>query len=397
MSGGVYPRRVLVAAWGSAGDVFPLVPLIERLASAGHEVRCAVPRSLALFTRARGVRTYGLGRGEEFGIFDDGRTVTARFGGWASWRQLTSRYLASSLRADVGTLGRAFVGWRPDVVVCGSFSTAARVAAHLGDIPRVDVTIYPQHPRRTGRARSFGWALRTAVVEMCEGAGGARSDLVSELGWGAGGGVVLHDRAVLGDLEDVGDVAGFPYWDDGPRRPSDGEAVDRWLDGVAGPAVAVTLGSFLGVRQRHVWEDAAKAVEALGVRAVFVGPWRRGADHTAVGGADVLRVGFVPMSRIAGRVDAVVHHGGVGTMFGVLRAGCPAVIVPQAFDQPFNARLIARLGAGVEASSGSLRDALETVLDGPVYRTAARAVAGKLVPSEAATERAAARVMETAS
>lgn len=382
-----------MAAFGSAGDLFPLMPLVARLQSEDHDVRAAVSRSLGLYVRSRGVRVHPQGSGAEMRIFEDERAITNRFGGWASWRHLLTTYVLPSLRDDVERLGQVFAEWRPDVVVTGSFSPAARVAAHLHEVPCIEATIYPQHPNRLRRAGAFGLALRKAVAQFCDSGDGPASDVVSDLAWGASpDGIVLHDRAVLGGLDGIGELVGFPYWDEGLERPGDGDDVERWLDASTGPVVAVTLGSFLGGRQQHVWAEAAKVVESLGVRAVFVGLRGRWEEVASEVRADVLTVGFVPLSRIASRVDAVVHHGGVGTMFGVLGAGRPAVVVPQAYDQSFNAALVERAGVGVDGSARSLHDALAAVLDDPRYRATAQSMARELIPSETATERLLARV-----
>ena len=46
------------------------------------------------------------------------------------------------------------------------------------------------------------------------------------------------------------------------------------------------------------------------------------------------------------RAAALVHHGGIGTLAQALRAGCPQLVMPMAFDQPDNAVRLERLGVG---------------------------------------------------
>ena len=43
---------------------------------------------------------------------------------------------------------------------------------------------------------------------------------------------------------------------------------------------------------------------------------------------------------------ALVHHGGIGTAAQAIRAACPQLIMPMAFDQPDNADRLYRLGIG---------------------------------------------------
>jgi UDP:flavonoid glycosyltransferase YjiC (YdhE family) len=50
-------------------------------------------------------------------------------------------------------------------------------------------------------------------------------------------------------------------------------------------------------------------------------------------------------------MSACVHHGGAGTTAAALRAGRPSVIIPFFGDQPFWARRVERLRAGVTLNS----------------------------------------------
>src|SRR6185436_12548919 len=82
----------------------------------------------------------------------------------------------------------------------------------------------------------------------------------------------------------------------------------------------------------------------IGARGLLGGPL--GTALAAAGaGDDVLAVGDVPHAWLFDRVAAVVHHGGAGTTGAALRAGRPAVVVPQAVDQPFWARALHARGA----------------------------------------------------
>jgi UDP:flavonoid glycosyltransferase YjiC (YdhE family) len=158
----------------------------------------------------------------------------------------------------------------------------------------------------------------------------------------------------------------------------------------------VTLGSFLGASQRDAWAETAQAVDELGVRALFVGPQVRGDDKGADTPRNILSVGFVPLSRVLNRVDAVVHHGGIGTTFGSLRAGRPAAVIPQGFDQPFNAVLVDRVGAGINAGGMGVGAAIERLLADPGLAARASALGSALVTTEVAAARTAEHIMHWA-
>jgi UDP:flavonoid glycosyltransferase YjiC (YdhE family) len=392
----IRPRRVLISTFGSAGDLLPLIPLAHQLATSDHEVVFAVPRSLGLYLRTLGQRAFAFGQGNEMRIFQDARIVSTRFGGWASWRSTTRDYVAPTLAHDTDTIARIVADWTPHLVVVSGFAAAARVAAARTGTPRVELSIYPQHGRFLPGAKAFGHDLRLEVAKVV----GLRVEdpQVSELSWGVRAPtLLLHDRAFLRtEAGPAAEVAGFPYWDRLPSRPSDLERAEAWLRGSTEPIVLITLGSFLGARQHEAWAAALQATKTLGLRALAVGPQRAWIAGLAEAHPNATAVGFVPLSRLVGRVAAVVHHGGIGTTFAALRSGCPAVVVPQAFDQPFNARLLEASGAGLDGSHRTLSSAIERVVTDHVFAARAEAIAADLVPAGAAAARAAEWVIREA-
>jgi MGT family glycosyltransferase len=56
---------------------------------------------------------------------------------------------------------------------------------------------------------------------------------------------------------------------------------------------------------------------------------------------------WVPQARVWPYVDLAVHHGGSGTMLGALAGGVRQLVIPQAADQPSNARAMTKAGAGL--------------------------------------------------
>jgi UDP:flavonoid glycosyltransferase YjiC (YdhE family) len=387
--------RILLATFGSAGDLFPLVPIARRLAEHDHDVRWAVPRSLGLYLRAWHQPLYALGSGAEMRVLEDPSIVTNRFGGWASWRCTMTDYVLPTLTADVERLEQVASQWRPDVVVTMSFAVAARVAARRLGIPLVALSIYPQHVRQLPGSRSFGLAARAEVTRLCGAGGreGCSAADAADLVWGTGTGPLLHDPALL--VPGLGwgtDAVGFPSWDAAVGQTDEVDAVARWVERSTKPVVVVTPGSFLGARQHELWTEAGEAAQRLGLRMVFLGPQRFRPDPFA-GRQDILSAGFVPLSRLPSRVDLFVHLGGIGTSFGGLRAGRPAVVVPQAFDQSFNATLLAKAGVAVDATATPLAQAIERALGDADLASAARALGRALIPPDVAAAAAVERIL----
>jgi len=374
-------RKVLVSTFGSAGDLFPLIPFIDRLMARGDEVTVATRRGLGLYLRAHGVRTVGLGDGSELRVVHDPRIFSTRFDGWESWHRTVDRYVAATLEADAATVRSVIESWEPDAVVTSGFATAARLAALEAKVPQVEVSIYPQHVRLGASNVRFARRFRR-VAEQVAGRELSTAD-GARVVWGAPPDVLLHDPVLLGSEPSVGArPVGFPYWDTIPGTAGDEGAVRAFVS-AGGPVVFVTLGSFIGVATSEVWLDAARVVAALGVRAVFVGARGRWADEHLGDCRDILCSGFVPLSEHLPGAAAIVHHGGIGTTFGAIHAGVPAVVLAQAFDQPFNSRLVAAAGVGVASSRDSLETDLRTVLDGRAAVDTERVRSALIPPSEA--------------
>ena len=374
------PRRILVATFGSAGDLFPILPAIFELRAQGHDVRVATSRGLGLYLRACGVPAIALGDGSELRVVDDADLFSTRFGGWASWRRTLTTYVEPGLADDVGRLESVVSSWKPDLLVTSGFALGARIAAIRSGLAQLTCSIYPQH-QAVSMAAS-GHLARSCRDEVRRLAG-SDADLRSLI-WGAPADVLLHDRALLGDDPCAARAIGFPSWDQVPVAGSDREAVDR-ATARTGPHVLVTLGSFVGLARRSAWRAAAAAAGSMGATAVFVGARGAWAQEEFADRPDVRCVGFLPLSDLVSRFDATIHHGGVGTTFAVLRAGRPAIVLPQAFDQTYNARLVSAAGVGIESTDGDLPSALAEVLGRRDLRDRATAVAAQLAPTPVAT------------
>ena len=76
----------------------------------------------------------------------------------------------------------------------------------------------------------------------------------------------------------------------------------------------------------------------------------------------------------------MVHHGGMGTLGQVLRAGIPHLVMPMAIDQPDNAHRLVRLGVADCLKPKAFRAAavaqkLDRLLSSPAVATACRKIA----------------------
>ena len=110
------------------------------------------------------------------------------------------------------------------------------------------------------------------------------------------------------------------------------------------PPIVFTLGTAAVHNPGNFYRDSAAAAGRLGRRAVLL----VGRDTAASLPNDlpdtVLVQDYAPFSLLLPRAAAVVHQGGVGTTAQAMRSGRPMLVVPWGVDQPDNAERVRRLG-----------------------------------------------------
>jgi rhamnosyltransferase subunit B len=130
------------------------------------------------------------------------------------------------------------------------------------------------------------------------------------------------------------------------------------------PAVLFTPGTANG-NAAAFFETSVQACVRLGIKGVLVSGFEAHIPRNLP--PTVLHIPFVPFASVLHRVNAVVHHGGIGTSSQALWDGVPQLIRPTAYDQFDNAARLQRLGVArellpqhytVDAVSNTLRELL---------------------------------------
>lgn len=114
------------------------------------------------------------------------------------------------------------------------------------------------------------------------------------------------------------------------------------------PPVVITLGSMAFADPAELSAMVTQALQSTRQRAVIVRGWMAWEiDERSL--PQVLVVDEAPYEPLFVRAAAVAHHGGVGTLAAVLRAGRPSIILPQVACQRVLGDLLVRerLAAGV--------------------------------------------------
>lgn len=150
--------------------------------------------------------------------------------------------------------------------------------------------------------------------------------------------------AIRADYPQPTCIAGFAWFDsaDG-ARPSLERSLQEFLD--AGPKPLVfTLGSLVVNSPGAFYRESVAAAKTLGKRAVLL-VGENAVDAYTDCRSDALHVcAYAPHSLLFPRAEAIVHHGGIGTLGQALRAGQPQLIVPFYADQLDNAARAVGLG-----------------------------------------------------
>jgi len=381
--------RVLMAGYGSRGDVQPMVALGVALRALNVDVlMCAPPDTEFIELLAR----------NQIPLVPALASVQQ----WVEWARKTGMKLPELSQVMVGRqfeiLNEAVEGCRA-IVATGLFPSraAAQLVAERRGIGFVSVHFCPQYlPSRDIPPLEFpGWPHPEGVTD-CESLWAFNIQVMNSLF----GDAVNAYRVKLGlkRVENVRDqaftrrpwLASDPVL--GPWRASDlcdGVQTGAWtlcdlralpanlmtfLDG-GEPPVYCGFGSM----PMQATPDAARvvieAIRAHGRRTLLA---RGLAGLDAIDdGDDCFVLGEVNQQALFPRVAAVIHHGGAGTTTTAAHAGVPQVIVPQLADQPYWARQLVRLGIGA-AHAGSVPDvaSLTNALDAALApQTAARAKA----------------------
>ncbi|MCX4246552.1 glycosyltransferase [Paraliomyxa miuraensis] len=363
---------------GSRGDVQPFVALGRALVDQGHTVRIAAFEPHRALVQAHGLELTTLGPlPDEFAgprrsppfIGLGGRALF-----WGLVRRVLARYLPRFAEVADGA----------DALM---YSGLAFVVHHLAerlDVPTVSVALVPHVPTRAfvdpffaghplARVPAFrrltGQAERALMLGLCAGPVARwRSSLglppVPRGGW-----LAHRERMVTHELLAYSELllprpADWPkkvvvtgFWHQDARHRNDAHPdVEQFLG--RGPApILVGFGSMSPGTTAARFRAVLGAAADLGERVLVIAP--QGpvdiegiARRAGLGSRSFLRVDELSHAWVLPRVALAIHHGGIGTLGAVVRAGTPSVVMPHDYDQFFWGERVERLGIGVARARG---------------------------------------------
>jgi UDP:flavonoid glycosyltransferase YjiC (YdhE family) len=400
--------RVLFATWAQTGHYQPLVPLGWALRAAGHEVGVLTHPPFAPVVTGSGLPAVAVGpdidvtrqlRERYAPLLDtdaiDGAAEFSRRGGWQGRGSPDARRRRDEAQNRLGRemlrivldgcwamLDEAYAyatEWRPDLIVYEPTGFLGGILATVLKVPSARVLWAPDfsRPMQNLSQRFFGPVLeRFGVPDV---------DIT---------GTVTLDPCPTAMQVD----------DDLPRRPMRYIGYAGALP-VAPPAltrrgdrrrVCVTWGTTihgLGIDAAYRAPDVLRALAGQDVEIVLAVPTSQLAAFGELP-STVVHAGPIPLTAVLPACDAVVHQAGGGTTMASVRSGVPQLAVPTLPDTEFNARQMARTGAGIHlAADDAGRDGIDKAVHELLTEPRYGAAAGRLrdealaMPTPAATVR----------
>lgn len=396
--------KFLLTAFGSYGDVHPMMGLGVELAARGHAVTLIANPYFEEEIAARGLNFLPAGTREDY------LKLTEHPGLWHPWRslQVVFRYGVAGLLES--TYEQIVEHYAPGetVIAAHGLDAASRVAhdklgapvaavvyapmalASAHQAPKVGGTwIGPGAPRWLNRLQFWlgdrlvvRKLVAPTVNEFRRRLGLAPVEkFLPEWWYGTGCNLCLFPdwfAPPAPDWPPEVHCVGFPLWDGGGER-SLSEPAESFLE--AGPPPVVFTPGTANRQAAGFFLAAVDACERMGRRGVLLSKFQENLPHGLP--PSVVGLTFEPLSELLPRAAAFVHHGGVGSCSQGLAAGVPHLVRPLAFDQHDNAARLVRLGVAEELyprrfTGARAAAALGRLLEDPRVRENAGDVAARM-------------------
>jgi UDP:flavonoid glycosyltransferase YjiC (YdhE family) len=369
--------RVLITTSSGLGHVLPMVPLAHALRDCGHDVLWATGPDAHPWVRGAGLRalTAGLNRSDARHELQQRhpelRTMSGEEIPDLVFPKMFGGICAPAMFADLLPLAK---DWSPRLVVHDAAELAGPVVAAALGVPSVTKSFGALTPRHRVAAASdevaplwrsvglppppFAGSYEQLYLDVYPP--GMQPPLPAYVGRSQ------PMRPVAYDLPEEANSSG------GSGRQADGIPLAHGFEDR--PLVYLTMGTVFSdplALRRIVNRLASLEIRLL----VTVGPVGN-PDDMGDQPPNVRIERYVAQTLVLPLCQAVISHGGSGTMLQTLSLGLPQLCLPHAADQFMNAEAIAASGAGLalvptEADSDSIAAAALRLLDEPSFRECA--------------------------
>lgn len=365
------PKRIVLATFGSLGDLHPYIALAHGLIARGHQAVIATSEVYREKVEGEGIQFRAIR--PDLPPPDEMRDSMRRIMDPREGTEfIVKRLMMPQLREQFEDLVAAARG--ADLLVSHMITYGAPLAAERLGMRWAASMLQPMiftsafDPPIPPAAPSLAFVYRlgprvnrlmlTAIKRQFRSWVEPVDRLRAELGLRPGGNAIFEGQyspylnlalfsSALGppqpDWPANTVVTGFPFYD--RFMPGEGmpPALSEFLD--AGPPPLVfTLGSSAVLTAGTFYVESVAAARRLNRRAVLLigkEEWNQLPRPLPEG---VAAFDYAPHSELFPRAAAIIHQGGVGTTGQAMRSGRPMLVVPFAHDQPDNAFRVTRLG-----------------------------------------------------
>lgn len=381
--------KVVLAGYGSRGDVEPVTTVARELLRRGHEVRMAVAPNMIPFVESAGIAAVAYGP-NAWDQMDSAAGLTGNYAANIHDPVVALNEAIQNVNQVKAAKTTTLTTLTDEAELLVAGFNEQGLAANVAEYHNIPLAALHFFPKRVWSS----WQMYTQLTQQTDDAQRRQLNLPKTTGRSMPLEIQAYDEICLpGPAVDwVGS--------DG-RRPfvgaltlelgsnADDEVLSWIADGT--PPIYFGFGSTPIASPAETVAVISAACARLGERALICsGP----NDFTDVPRFDhTMIVSEVSHAVVFPVCRAVAHHGGAGVTAAALRAGVPSLILWFWLDQPMWADGVAQLEAGAgRAFSDSTLDSLTADLRrvlAPEYRARAREVSDQMISSAESITRAA--------
>ncbi len=399
--------RILLATFGSLGDLHPYIAVGQALRARGYQARIATSADYQDAIEAAGMEFAPMRpRIDSLGPPDD--VARQLFHPVRGTQRLLRDYVMPHLRDAHEDLTRAAID--ADLLVSHPLTHTLPIVAQQQSKPWLSSVLSPMSflsrhdppvvagfdvlrlAHRLGPAvYEFVFGLSRRAVRRWEaplhdfrresGLPPTHQVMTFEGQFSPHGTLALFDAPLAQpqpDWPERTQICGAALYDRSAADSPEIEELRRFL-GDGEPPLVFALGSSAVWIAGSYWLHAIEATRQLGKRAILL----TGQHNLPRLPPGIRAFEYLPYSLVFPHAAVVVHQAGIGTLSQALRSGRPQLITPVAFDQPDNAARATQLGVGrvlpfARVKAARLRVELQRVLAEPSHANAARNLAMQL-------------------
>ncbi|MBI3812228.1 MAG: glycosyltransferase [Nitrospirae bacterium] len=363
-------KRILIATFGSLGDLHPYVAIAKELKRRGHRPVIATLDRYRAIVEGEGIEfTVMRPLESQFGSTQEvvRKIVHPRKGPEYLIRQVVMPYV----RESYDDLFRAADG--ADLLISHPITYALPLVAEKRGLPWIstvlspmsffsahDPSVIPAAPwlHHLGcfsiglyrgifglaKAISASWERPLHELRAEIGLPHAKKMAMFEGQFSPRLNLALFSRLLAEPQHDWPantEICGFARYDGSSPSGAAAAELKAFLE-AGDPPIVFTLGSSVSMDPKDFFRIAMAAAKEFGQRAILITGSPPSADFNSP--ETVKEFSYLPYSHVFPHASVNVHPGGIGTLSQALAAGRPMLVTPVAFDQPDNARRASRLG-----------------------------------------------------